>query len=254
MAARVINRDFKGQLGLWLARALGQPTAADYTRKCLEASTCKLALDIGCGVSSHLTKFRPEVRTIGMDVDMASIEAARSRDAHDDYIVADIVRLSPQELQAVVAEKIGDSKFDLVAAYGVVEHLPKKDGWAFIDKCESLSSKYVIFEAPNGFVEQGPEFGNPFQRHLSGWFPQDFEGLGYKVYGTCGTKYLRGYMGEPRIHLPGILLFDLVVLSRMARAGKLPSRAFNIVAIKDVRGVAARYESRCAPRAGRAVA
>src|SRR6185295_2148371 len=89
-------------------------------------------------------------------------------------------------------------KFDLVTLYDVIEHLPKKQGFDLLEKCEELSSKYVLLQTPNGFLEQGPEFGNEHQRHLSGWFPHDFEGLGYKVYGTTGTKYLRGYGAGPK--------------------------------------------------------
>ena len=57
-------------------------------------------------------------------------------------------------------------------------------------------------------MPQGPEFGNEFQRHHSGWFIHEFEGRGYTVHGTTGTRYLRGYMAEPRWNFPGCLLLD----------------------------------------------
>jgi hypothetical protein len=93
---------------------------------------------------------------------------------------------------------------------------------------------------PHGFVEQGPEFGNEFQRHLSAWFIHDFEGLGYKVYGTTGTRYLRGYMAGPKYSFPGCIILD-ELLTLLLRINTHPRHAFNLVAIKDVRGVSARY-------------
>jgi hypothetical protein len=50
-------------------------------------------------------------------------------------------------------------------------------------------------------------------------------------------------MGEAKIPLPGMLVFDQVVLARLLRCPAQPKHAFNIVAIKDVRGVSARYGS-----------
>ena len=76
-------------------------------------------------------------------------------------------------------------------------------------------------------------------RHMSGWFPHDFIGLGYKVYGAVGTKYLRGYAAGPKYNFPGWTMCD-IVLARLLRVHKYPKRAFGLVAIKDVRGVPAR--------------
>jgi len=234
-------------MGAWLDKRLGIPTVVDYTQQIIDRGECKIALDIGCGVSSHLSHFRTGMKTIGIDVDPGSIEESRRCNVHDDYMLADVIKMSADELGDLVAEKIGDRKFDLVSAYGVIEHLPKSEGWKLLEKCEQLSSKYVIMETPNGFVEQGPEFGNPYQRHLSGWFPEDFQGVGYQVFGTSGTKYLRGYMGEAKIPIPGSMVFDGVLLSRIVGSRKRPQHAFNIVAIKDVRGVPARYTGRDDP-------
>jgi SAM-dependent methyltransferase len=223
---------------------LGIPGVADYTKRIIERGECRTALDIGCGVSSELSRFRPQLRTVGVDAHLPSIEIARQRNLHDDYIVADLLTLSQEELQTRVREATGETQFDLVTAVGVIEHLPKRAGWKLLEQCEALSRKYVLLETPNGFLEQGPEFGNPLQRHLSGWFPHDFQSLGYTVHGTTGTKYLRGYMGQAKLRIPGTLLFDQVVLSRLLRCASQPKHAFSIVAIKDARGVPARFTVR----------
>lgn len=223
------------KLNLILHRILGVPAALDYTRNLLKNPDCSLALDVGCGGYSQLTAFRPEIRTIGLDSFPQAIEEARAKDAHDHYVIADILT---ENLDDVLA-RCGGKKFDLVTLYDVIEHMPKRRGYELLEKCEELTSKYVLLQTPNGFLEQGPEFGNEHQRHLSGWFPQDFEGRGYKVFGTTGTRYLRGYGAGPKYNFFGWMTCD-IVLARLLRIDKRRQHAFNLVAIKDVRGVPAR--------------
>jgi hypothetical protein len=231
----------RGRIGSWLGDKLGLPTAADYTEKLINTGECKLAVDIGCGVSSLLTRFRPGVKTVGIDAH--TVEVARARGVHDYYVVADIIKLSAAEILDRVNEVAGTRQIDLITFYGVIEHLPKHEGWKLLEKCEQLTNKYILLETPTGFVPQGPEYGNEFQKHLSGWYPDELRGLGYDVYGTTGTRYLRGYMGEPRIKFPGARTVDSLFLARVLFAKQFPQHAFNFVAIKDRRGVPARYES-----------
>jgi SAM-dependent methyltransferase len=220
---------------LVLHRLLGIPLAADYTRELIQHSNCALALDVGCGGYSHLSQFRPQITTVGVDVFPEAIEKSKTNGSHDQYIVGDILTESPESLLS----NVDGRKFDLVVLCDVIEHLSKKRGYELLEKCEQLTSKYVMAKTPNGFLEQGPEFGNEHQRHLSGWFPHDFEGLGYKVYGTSGTRYLRGYAAGPKYDFPGWMSCD-IILARLLRAHTHPKRAFNLIAIKDVRGVRAR--------------
>jgi hypothetical protein len=218
-----------------LHRVFGVPMAGDYTKEILNTGECALALDIGCGGESPLSQFRPRITTFGLDAFPEAIDKAKGLNAHDHYITADILSEDPLAL----LERAGGQKFDLVTLYDVIEHLPKNRGYTLLERCEELSSKYVLLQTPNGFLEQGPEFGNEHQRHLSGWFPHDFEGLGYKVYGTTGTKYLRGYGAGPKRDFFGWGACD-ILLGGLLRINSHPRHAFNLVAIKDVRGVPAR--------------
>ena len=149
-------------------------------------------------------------------------------------------------IQANILEDDIDEQFDLVTLYGLIEHLPKSDGLRLLDRVEKLSCKYILLETPHGFVPQGPEFGNEFQRHHSGWFIQEFEGRGYTVHGTTGTRHLRGYMAGPKYNFPGCLLCD-ELLTLLLRINRKPKHAFNLVAIKDVRGVPARHGKEAQP-------
>lgn len=222
-------------LNLFLHKALRVPTAYDYIKSTVAKSDCALTLDVGCGGFSHLSHFRPAITSVGLDVFSQAIEQSKANAVHDQYIVGDILMESADELLS----RAGGKKFDLVMLYDVIEHLPRRRGFELLEKCEELTNKYVLLQTPNGFLPQGPEFGNEYQRHLSGWYAHDFEGLGYKVYGARGTKYLRGYAAGPKYDFPGWMTCD-ILLAGFLRIGRYPRHAFNLVAIKDVRGVPAR--------------
>ena len=224
-----------------LSERLGTRTTVDYLRDIVEQPGIELALDIGCGVTSLLTRFRPRMKTTGIDI--FTIDAASRGSAHDHYISADITDIRVERVMDEMQARFGRPRADVVTLFGVIEHFPRRTGLEMIEKIERLSERFVVIETPNGFLPQGPEFGNPYQRHLSGWFPHDFEGFGYRVHGSLGTKYLRGYMGEPRVRFPGVRLFDNVVLARLLMTHRFPQHAFSITAIKDLRGVPARYSS-----------
>ncbi len=216
------------------------PAAEDYLQQMIERGDCQTALDIGCGNASKLSPFRPGIRTVGLDAFEGALAEARARGQHDDYVLADILKVSPE----TILEPFGGRRFDLITLIDVIEHLPKRQGFELLEKCERLTCKYILVQTPNGFLEQGPEFGNEFQRHLSGWFAHDFEGMAYTVHGS-GIKALRGYSAKPRYNFPGALKCD-ALLSRLLRVDKNYHRAFGLIAIKDVRGVPARLNA--APR------
>ena len=149
-------------------------------------------------------------------------------------------------IQADILSDNLDATFDLVTLYGLIEHLPKAKGFELLDRVERLSAKFILLETPHGFVPQGPEFGNDYQRHRSGWFIHEFEGHGYTVHGTTGTRYLRGYMAGPVYGFPGCLLLD-EALTLLLRINRKPKHAFNLLAVKDVRGVPARHKREAQP-------
>ncbi len=213
-----------------------QPDFEVYISRLAADSGCKTALDIGCGDRSFISRFRPRIRTVGLDAFEGAIERSKRLNLHDDYILANIIETPAERL----LEMNGGERFDIVVLSDIIEHLPKRMGWDLLEKCEALTSRYIILQTPNGFVEQGPEFGNIYQRHLSGWFPQDFAGLGYTVAGCYGTRFFHGYAGAFKWRFPGVMLADFL-LGVLQRLEKNPHRAFNIAAWKDVRGVPARF-------------
>lgn len=214
------------------------PTAALRIGRLLEEHDIRVALDMGCGTDSVLRTYRPRLRTIGVDADAITLERARAAGTHDEYVLANVL---DDDLSVKLA-RMGHRSVDLIVIIDVVEHLPKRAGFELLEKCELMTGKFIVVQTPNGFLEQGPEFGNPYQRHLSGWFPQDFRGLGYRVYGTTGTRLMRGYAARIKWPVPGGAVLD-ALLAKLLRTSDAPSFAFNLLAIKDVRGVPPRLST-----------
>lgn len=213
-----------------------QPDFEAYIARLAGRPECKSAVDIGCGDRSFISRFRPRIKTVGLDAFEGAIERSKQLDLHDGYILANVIETPLERL----LEMNGGERFDIVVLSDVIEHLPKAMGLDLLQKCEALTSKFIILQTPNGFVEQGPEFGNIYQRHLSGWFPHDFAGLGYTVAGCYGTKFFHGYGGHFKWHFPGVMLADFF-LGILLRLERHPERAFNLAAWKDVRGTPPRF-------------
>jgi len=152
-------------------------------------------LDIGCGESSPFSDLHARgFRSTGLDVSPARLEVSRQRGLHDDYVLGDI--------RTVAFEH----RFDVVVLSNVIEHFSRDDGMDLLRRVESLASRIVYIETPNGFREQPDLNGDPAQRHFSGWFPHDFEGRGYTVLGS-GIRGLRGVAGRARFFPESIVRF-----------------------------------------------
>ena len=158
-------------------------------------------------------------RSTGVDVDAAAISHARSRGAHDEYVQADFRTHAFPE------------KFDVVVLSHLIEHFERDEGLQVLRRVEELGRRLIYVETPHGFLEQTDFDGNPFQRHLSGWFPHDFASRGYTCFGS-GMRGLTGptgksaYFGDSVAH----------AINRMLQwyYFRRPGKASTIAAIKIV--------------------
>jgi hypothetical protein len=139
-------------------------------------------------------------------------------------------------VESAIIEVFGSHKVDCVVAIQSIEHLTKEDGNLLLKKVENWSNKLVIFETPNGFVEQGAVDGNIYQIHRSGWSKKDFRSLGYKVHGTTGFKFLKkaSDKGQYKLQIRGVRLLD-VIFSRLLLIHYFPSLNFNLIAYKKIK-------------------
>lgn len=85
------------------------------------------------------------------------------------------------------AKKLRDfaGKFDLVIAHHILEHMNKEESQNLLEEIERKALKQIIIGAPIGFTNT--EYAvtlhrNPYERHFCGWFSEEFERRGYRVY------------------------------------------------------------------------
>ena len=194
------------------------PSPARYVQDLIIAAGMTTGLDIGCGQRSLLTELRgPGFKSTGIDASSDMLEQARRNNAHDHYICGNVVGLAD------------DMKYDVVVLSEVIEHLTREDGEKLLDKVDSLALRLIYVETPNGFLEQPPLDGNPYQEHLSGWTSDDFRRRGYEVYGI-GIKGLRGPVGRAFLGMETVVR----TIERLTRyyVFMRPEKAFALGAVK----------------------
>lgn len=69
--------------------------------------------------------------------------------------------------------------YDLVILADVIEHLSSADGRALLSDILAITDN-VIVSTPKNAKEQGAQYGNEHERHLSQWHERDF-----KQFGDC---------------------------------------------------------------------
>jgi hypothetical protein len=73
-----------------------------------------------------------------------------------------------------------EKSVDVSLACEILEHLSKHDGYLLLNESERVSRSLVITSSPMGWPRE-EIYGNPYEKHISEWKPEEFEGLGYKV-------------------------------------------------------------------------
>lgn len=187
-----------------------------------ELADATRVLELGCGVHSYLSTMKPRAYSVGVDIYEPSARLAKENGVYDEVLVMNVMEVGSQ---------LPEKSFDVVMAMDLIEHLNKTDGEELLRIMERLARKKVIIYTPNGYLEQGEEYGNPWQRHLSGWTADEMLERGYRVTGWGGLKSLRPQFiitRKPRIVWRFIQsLTQLYAISH-------PAHAFQILCVKDV--------------------
>ena len=181
-------------------------------------------LDVGCGFNSPIQNIkRKPSYAMGVDAWAPALEQSRSRAIHNDYVQMSVLD---------IGQRFPPKSFDYVLATELIEHLTAEDGLNLILQMEAIARKRVILTTPNGFLEQDEEWGNPLQKHLSGWTVAQFEAMGYKVIGVEGLWFLRGHMATivwwPRPFWAIVSVISQYVTTRH------PRMAFRLICVKTI--------------------
>jgi 2-polyprenyl-3-methyl-5-hydroxy-6-metoxy-1,4-benzoquinol methylase len=183
-----------------------------------ELRGCRSLLDLGCGPSSPVHRFRiPE--TVGVDIYAPYIKESRKKRLHTRYLLADLTEVS-----------FPDRSFDVVLCSEVIEHLPKDKGEALIASATRWAGTKVILTTPNGSVHQDEIGDNRSQRHVSAWTVADLKRMGFKVTGISGLKYLRTDLGRVRFRPSWLWNLASNISQKFTR--RVPRLAFQLFAVK----------------------
>ena len=79
-----------------------------------------------------------------------------------------------------IRDFIPSERYDCVMLWHGPEHFEASQIPGLLERMQTYSD-CVVFGCPNGKYDQGDEYGNPYERHLSTWYKKDFEKLGMQA-------------------------------------------------------------------------
>jgi hypothetical protein len=82
-------------------------------------------------------------------------------------------------------------KYDVTMFWHGPEHVTREDLPFVLKNLEGLATRAVILGCPWGRYSQDAIGGNPFERHVSSLYEEDFSAFGYRT-STIGTKDKKG--------------------------------------------------------------
>ncbi|HXG01433.1 MAG TPA: class I SAM-dependent methyltransferase [Bacteroidota bacterium] len=187
-----------------------------------ELSDCRTCLDIGCGSDSPVRFLRFDY-SLGVEAYEPLLREAQRNGTHSEYMLANATELD---------RHFSSKQFDCCVAIDLIEHLTKDDGLKLISSMERIAARKVLLFTPNGFLPQRSHHGD-LQEHLSGWTADEFERLGFRVYGMLGWKALRGEYHQHRFRLKR-LSGVLSLLSHLLYTRRHPQHAAALLCVKSV--------------------
>jgi len=133
----------------------------------------RVVLDVGCGFGEWgfiiRTRKHGSPFLVGVDVWRPYLERIQSLNIYDELIQVEIPRI-PLKKKSI----------DVSLACEILEHLQKNVGYELMKELEKVTKNMIIVSAPLN-IPQEEVHGNPFQRHISEWLPEDFTKFGYET-------------------------------------------------------------------------
>lgn len=190
----------------------------------------KTVIDLGCGDGSLMKNISKDKKwdITGIELYPSSIKKASQFGIYRLVAKADVVNLP---------KKITKKNYDVVFASQVLEHLKKNDGKKAIKVWLRMVTKRLVITTPVGFIEYEPieekDENNPLQKHLSGWSPEEFVNLGFKVRGQ-GIRLIYGEKGFARLFPSLFPVWSLIALLFSPLVYFFPKLGLYMIAVKEV--------------------
>lgn len=187
-----------------------------------DLADCESILELGCGSNSPLLKIGYGYKTDAVDIWQPYVDAHNERGDYRKCEQADILAMD-----------FSGRSYDAVVICDVLEHLdkPKVYKVGLFGKVEKLAKKKVILFTPNGFVPNDEVDGDPYQAHISAWYPRDYRERGYKVVGSTGVRWLMGKASLPRFKPAD--LFQVLIMLTQPMVYWWPGVAWHSYAVKE---------------------
>lgn len=190
-----------------------------------DLADCNSILELGCGRNSPILKIGYGHKTDAVDIFEPYIELHNKQGDYRNCTLANILTMPLDELEG---------KYDAVVICDVLEHLPKPKVYriGLFRSIEKIARKKVILFTPNGFIENDEVDGDPYQAHVSAWYPKDYLERGYKVKGSTGLFCLMGKASLPK-YKPVTVWMALIVLTQ-PMVYEWPEVAWHSYAVKEL--------------------
>lgn len=192
-----------------------------------DLADCESILDLGCGSSSPLLKIGVGKKTDAVDIFEPYIKMHNKAGDYRSCVLADILTMP------LIPEL--EKQYDAVVVCDVLEHLPKDKVYeiGLFNSIERIARKRVILFTPNSFVENDLVDDDPYQAHVSSWWPDDYRAMGYKVVGSTGLRWLLGKGSLPE-YKPSTL-FQILALLAQPLVYRYPRIAWHSYAVKEIK-------------------
>lgn len=152
---------------------------------------CNSLMDVGCANGNYLNWIsdqRPKLETCGIDGYAPVLQSVRAT-----KVIHGILPFS-------LEDKSFNKSYDAVMCLDVVEHLHKVESIQMVKRFDNIARKKIVIFTPFGFLDnnvaiQEDKDWQPWLFHKCGWYPEEFEALGYETYVWKNFDY-----GAGRVH------------------------------------------------------
>ena len=126
----------------------------------------------------------PKCEVTGVEIHEPTFKAAeeRAKDHYENMVLGDAMEFLKQ-----------GHCFDVVICAELIEHLPRNKGDELLSLIKAISERLAIVTSPLGFMHQDDLYGNPHQRHVSGWDLDDFNARGWRCFFSSKENHLGVY-------------------------------------------------------------
>lgn len=135
-------------------------------------------LSLCCGIGIELKKIGEGNPITAVDIVPEYALEFKKRFPWAEVIVADA---------QLWARDAKSKSYDVVSIIDGIEHMSRAKGSRLIVEAKRLARKKVVIFTPEGYTVNEPENtwgiagGDKYQRHLSGWYPEDFLRRGFEI-------------------------------------------------------------------------